>query len=73
LPFTAPRGTSEPQLTLTEVFGNNQTAIQRIGQQQQITLHATGDCGSTRGPTTQNEVTDKIIADFSDSDPREVP
>lgn len=73
LPFPVPRGTPEPRLTLAEVFGNNQTAIQHIEQQQQITFHATGDCGSTRGPTTQNEVTDKMVGDFSDSDPREVP
>ena len=73
LPFPAPRGTPEPKLTLTEVFGNNQSAIERIEGQQQITFHATGDCGSTRGPTTQNEVTDKMVADFSDPDPREVP
>ncbi|HVH78862.1 MAG TPA: metallophosphoesterase, partial [Stellaceae bacterium] len=73
LPFPAPRGTPEPRLALLDVFGSNQDAINRIEQQQQITFHATGDCGSTRGPKTQNEVTDKMIADFSDSDPREVP
>jgi hypothetical protein len=73
LPFPAPSGMPEPQLTLTEVFGNNQSAIQRIEVQQQITFHATGDCGSTRGPTTQNEVVDKMVADFSDPDAREIP
>ena len=36
-------------------------------------FHATGDCGSTRGPKTQNEVTDKMIGDFNETDPREVP
>jgi len=74
LPFPMPRGEGpEPRLTLAEVFGNSQTAIDRIEQQQQITFHSTGDCGSTRGPRTQNEVTDKMISDFSDGDPREVP
>ena len=73
MPFPAPRGTPEPQLTLLEVFGGNQAAIDRIQQQQQLTFHSTGDCGSTRGPKTQNEVTDKMAADFSDTDPREIP
>src|SRR5262249_12250417 len=41
LPFPAPCGTPEPQLTLTEVFGKNQKAIQRIEERQQITFHAT--------------------------------
>ena len=36
-------------------------------------FHATGDCGSTKGPTTQNEVADKMVADFDETDPREVP
>ena len=74
LPFPAPRGKgTEPQLTLLEVFGSNQKAIDTIESNGQIVFHATGDCGSTRGPKTQNEVTDKMIADFDETDPREVP
>ncbi len=74
LPFPAPRALGpEPQLTLLDVFGNNQRAIGAIEQRKQITFHSTGDCGSTRGPKTQNEVTDKMVNDFTDSDPREIP
>ena len=74
LPFPAPRGKSkEPQLTLLDVFGGNQKAISTIEDNGQIVFHSTGDCGSTRGPKTQNEVTDKMIADFEETDPREVP
>jgi hypothetical protein len=74
LPFPMPRGEGpEPQITLAQVFGNNSAAMSNIERQQQITFHATGDCGSTRGPKTQNEVTDKMVADFSDADPREIP
>jgi hypothetical protein len=74
LPFPAPRGNApEPVLTLTEVFGNNQGAVDAITQRQQITFHATGDCGSTSGPKTQNEVADKMVSDFGDPDPREIP
>jgi len=72
--FPPPRGTgAEPQLTLRDVFGGNRAAINAIQSQGQIVFHATGDCGSTRGPKTQNEVTDKMIGDFTESDAREVP
>ncbi len=74
LPFPLPRGgAAEPQLDLLQVFGGNSAAIQRIQSNGQIIFHATGDCGSTRGPTTQNEVTDKMVADFSGAVPAEMP
>ena len=74
LPFPAPRGgQAEPQLNLTQVFGGNAKAIARIQANAQIVFHATGDCGSTRGPTTQNEVTDKMIGDFNEATPAEIP
>jgi hypothetical protein len=74
MPFPKPRGKgSEPQLTLTDVFGGNAAAIATIKQRGQIVFHSTGDCGSTRGPKTQNEVTDKMIGDFLESDPMEIP
>src|SRR6202012_4294208 len=72
--FPLPRGKQvEPQLTLTQVFDNNSRAINTILQRQQIVFHATGDCGSTRGPQTQNEVTDKMASDFIETDSREIP
>lgn len=74
MPFPSPRGEgAEPQLTLTEVFGGNTPAISAIEGNDQIVFHATGDCGSTRGPRTQNEVTDKMIGDFNEAHPGEVP
>jgi hypothetical protein len=74
LPFPPPRGGDvEPRLTLTEVFGDNTSAIGRIQNRGQVVFHATGDCGSTRGPTTQNEVTDKMIGDFTEASPAEIP
>src|SRR5579871_6244074 len=74
MPFPMPRGGApEPQLTLSEVFGGNNTAISTISRAGQIVFHATGDCGSTRGPTTQNEVTDKMIGDFTESAAMEIP
>jgi hypothetical protein len=50
LPFPPPRGAVEPRLTLEQVFGANTTAIDKITSAGQIVFHATGDCGSTRGP-----------------------
>jgi hypothetical protein len=73
LPFPAPRGGVEPRLTLQQVFGGTSTATDNIVKQGQIVFHATGDCGSTRGPQTETEVTDKMEADFNESDPKEVP
>ena len=73
LPFPAPRGGSEPQLTLLEVLGGSRTAIETITARGQIVFHATGDCGSTRGPKTQNEVVDKMVSDFTEADPKEMP
>jgi hypothetical protein len=73
LPFPLPRGGTEPMLNLTQVFGGNAAAIRRIQSSGQIVFHATGDCGSTRGPKTQNEVTDKMVGDFTEALPSEVP
>jgi hypothetical protein len=74
LPFPLPRGGNvEPQLNLTQVFGGNTGAIKRIQANGQVVFHALGDCGSTRGPTTQNAVTDKMIGDFQEAAPSEVP
>jgi Calcineurin-like phosphoesterase/Iron/zinc purple acid phosphatase-like protein C len=73
LPFPPPRGLPEPRLTLQQVFGGSTAAINNIEASGQIVFHATGDCGSTRGPESQNEVTDKMEADFDESDLKEVP
>lgn len=73
-PFPRPRGRGpEPRLTLREVFGDRADLIEAIVQRRQITFHATGDCGNTRGPKTQDHVIDKMHDDFTDADPREIP
>ena len=73
LPFPAPRGGEEPILTLEAVLGNNATAIANIKKNNQIVFHSTGDCGSTRGPKTENLVVDKMLADFNETRNSEVP
>jgi hypothetical protein len=73
LPFPLPRGGVEPVLTFEQVLGGNKAAIRTIQNNGQIVFHSTGDCGSTKSPTTQNLVTDKMKADFDESHPAEVP
>ena len=84
LPFPTPRGGTEPQLTLQQVLGDipgspakvratARSTVQSITTAQQLVFHALGDCGSTSGPATQNEVVDKLLSDFSETDPREIP
>jgi hypothetical protein len=73
LPFPLPRGGVEPRLTLQQVLGDNAAAIQTITNSKQMVFHATGDCGSTRGPKTQSEVADKMVSDFNEADPKELP
>jgi hypothetical protein len=74
LSFPPPRGPGpEPQLTLAQVFGSASKATTAITRRGQLVFHATGDCGSTRGPKTQNEVTDKMIGDFNESSAEEIP
>jgi Calcineurin-like phosphoesterase len=73
LAFPAPRGGQEPTLTLEQVFGGKSEAIDRITSSGQIVFHATGDCGSVRGPATQNEVSDKMVSDFDEARSQERP
>jgi hypothetical protein len=68
MPFPAPRGVPEPRLSLAQVLGGNGSdALSEIQTAGQLVFHALGDCGSTVGPTSQNDVTDKMIADFTDA------
>ena len=73
MPFSAPRGGVEPRLTLTDVLGGNAPAVKAIASRGQMVFHALGDCGSTVGPKTETLVTDKLVSDFSEADPKEVP
>jgi len=67
LPFPLPRGLPEPRLTLAAVLDSDANALkQKVEGQGQIVFHAVGDTGSTRGPESQNLVSDKMINDFTD-------
>ncbi len=73
LPFPAPRGGVEPRLAFEDVLGGNPATTERITEGGKLVFHATGDCGSTRGPATQSLVVDKMVTDFHEADVREVP
>lgn len=79
MPFPMPRGLPEPKLALIDVLGGNESEVAKAAIKglettyKQIVFHALGDCGSTRGPKTQNEVVDKMVGDFKEANPMEIP
>ena len=64
----------EPVLTLAQVYGSagpaKEAAITKAGQ---IVFHCVGDTGSVSGPQTQNLVADKMVTDFNEDNPVDVP
>jgi len=67
-------GAVEPILTLEQVYGSAGTAkMQAIQQAGQIVFHTVGDTGSAAGPTTQSLVADKMVSDFNEANPGDVP
>jgi hypothetical protein len=70
-----PRGASpEPVLTLQEIYGAAGAAkMAAIEQAGQIVFHAVGDTGSVKGPSSQSLVADKMVSDFTEDDPADVP
>ncbi len=74
LPFPAPRDLPEPVLTLAAVLGDRGKAATEAAQTAgRVVFHSVGDTGNTRGPDPQNEVADKMIADFDEREPADVP
>jgi hypothetical protein len=74
-PVPQPAGSAvEPVLTLAQVYGSAGTAkvaaIQKAGQ---IVFHSVGDTGSVVGPQTQSLVADKMVTDFDEANPADVP
>ena len=74
LPFPISRGGEEPVLTLQEVLGlDGGKAVGAISKAGQIVFHAVGDTGNVRSVKPQNEVADKMVSDFNETDPKDVP
>jgi hypothetical protein len=64
----------EPVLTLAQVYGDAGTAKEAaIVAAGQIVFHSVGDTGSVTGPGTQSLVTDKMVSDFNEANPADVP
>ena len=65
---------AEPVLTLAAALGPNgpsiESSIQAAGQ---LVFHALGDTGNTKGPKDEGLVADKMVADFTDIHPQNVP
>jgi Calcineurin-like phosphoesterase/Iron/zinc purple acid phosphatase-like protein C len=67
-------GAVEPILTLAQVYGSTgDTKTQAIEQAGQIVFHSVGDTGSVKGPDTQSLVADKMVTDFDEQNPSDVP
>jgi hypothetical protein len=74
-PTPAPaNGAVEPVLTLAEVYGSTgaakEAAITAAGQ---IVFHSVGDTGNVDGPEDQSLVADKMVSDFTEANPADVP
>jgi hypothetical protein len=74
-PVPAARGgATEPVLTLAQTLGApGPAAVAKIQQSGQIVFHSVGDAGSVIGPRTLSLVADKMVSDFDDPDPADVP
>ena len=74
LPFPIVKGQTEPALTLAEALGSKgKQIVGEIQKAGQIVFHSVGDSGNVRGPKDENMVADKMVSDFSETDPRSVP
>ncbi len=64
----------EPILTLAQALGpTGRKTVDQIQQSGQIVFHTAGDTGATEGPRTENEVVDKLLADFTGEDAPNLP
>jgi hypothetical protein len=67
-------GAVEPVLTLAQVYGSAGAAkVAAIQKAAQIVFHSVGDTGSVVGPQTQSLVADKMVTDFDEANPADVP
>jgi hypothetical protein len=76
LPIAFPNvaGVTEPVLTLAAALGSNgASTVAKIQQAGRIVFQSAGDTGSTRGPKTENETVNKMLADFQGETPDVIP
>ncbi len=73
-PFRVVQGIDEPILQLAAALGPKGDGIVRqIQRAGQIVFHSLGDTGSTRGPESQSLVADKMVGDYQDTQPENIP
>jgi Calcineurin-like phosphoesterase len=73
-PFRVVAGVDEPIVRLADALGTKGAQIVAdIASTEQIVFHSLGDTGNTRGPGSQSEVSDKMVADYDDANRTEVP
>lgn len=64
----------EPVLELADAYGSKgKEIVKQIQAAGQIVFHAVGDTGNTKGPRDQEEVADKMVADYDERHPQNVP
>jgi hypothetical protein len=73
-PFPVVQGSAEPVLTLAQALGpKGEDIVAQIGRAGQVVFHSLGDTGNIKGPRSQSQVADKMVADYDDPNPRNVP
>ncbi len=73
-PFPTVQGKDEPILQFADALGpSGATIVGQIQKAGQLVFHSVGDTGNTKGPRDQNLVADKMLSDYHESDPRNVP
>lgn len=73
--FPPSRGGVEPRLQLADILGPQfaQRRLDAINQAQRLVFHAVGDTGNVRSRREQDDVVDKMVADYDETDPAEIP
>ena len=73
-PFPVVEGVDEPTLSLADAIGSKgEEVVSEIEKAGQIVFHAVGDSGNTTGPRDEEMVADKMVSDYTEQDPRNVP
>jgi hypothetical protein len=68
IPFPAARGGDEPILTLEQILGSHGAdAVKQATEAGRLVFQSVGDTGNTRGPQLQEDVTNKMLHDFTDA------
>jgi len=64
----------EPRMSLADAIGDKGAEVlASINKAGQLVFHVVGDTGNTSGPKDEDLVTDKLVSDFNEADPKAVP